>query len=535
MCGRAAVIRGGAGLARVAGARRVIRPVRRAHAGPAPRGGGGGGRGGASDASSRPLSSDESATDKGTKQAAPTPDVATVATSRGKGKDSAESESSTSVEVEKSDYINYNAGPTSWIPVWRIQGVEEQHELLQLESSGGLSEKAKTEVEEVAGDIKVEDEKELKPMPVIHYMQWGFPNPFAGRSTGGGPPGKSHVFNARSETIDEKNMFKNLVTSKRCVAIVDSFYEWHTEYSAQTGDPAKKQGYVFHMPLAGSKPPTINIKKSNFGPGESPFPPMYLAALYDASVNDTTGEVQYCCVILTTGPSAEMRKVHTRMPCVLTLDDAKKWVDCEKNPWSTVKPLLKPYEGLGYYPVPPAVNNGRNKTIECIEPLSEWEKRQKAGSITRFFAPAKTNKSPVAKSSASGGASVKSESSTSPFFNPAGEPGRAFVPTVNPADPGQMEGKVKSEGIPPKSDAADAVEEYVREQKRAETKAAVKEEKEESEHGNKRKLQQLHPPNDEFDSDSPTVPFEPLEEERSFSYAHSIKKAKTSHDKAQQA
>ena len=37
-------------------------------------------------------------------------------------------------------------------------------------------------------------------------------------------------------------MFRDLVHKKRCVVLVDSFYEWHSEYSAQTGEVAKKQG-----------------------------------------------------------------------------------------------------------------------------------------------------------------------------------------------------------------------------------------------------------------------------------------------------
>lgn len=76
---------------------------------------------------------------------------------------------------------------------------------------------------------------------VFVCSQWGFPNPLAGRGGSGARSG-SHVFNARSETVDEKRMFRDLVHKKRCVVLVDSFYEWHSEYSAQTGEVAKKQG-----------------------------------------------------------------------------------------------------------------------------------------------------------------------------------------------------------------------------------------------------------------------------------------------------
>jgi putative SOS response-associated peptidase YedK len=75
---------------------------------------------------------------------------------------------------------------------------------------------------------------------LILCFQWGFENPLAGRMGNDGPV-RSHVFNARSETVDEKRMFSGLVHKKRCIVLVDGFFEWKTEYSPQTGDVAKKQ------------------------------------------------------------------------------------------------------------------------------------------------------------------------------------------------------------------------------------------------------------------------------------------------------
>lgn len=198
-------------------------------------------------------------------------------------------------------YQNYNCGPTSTVPVWRLQTAEEQAELLQLEKAaetGGAAARVKAEIDELAADA-VEAETAHTPLesvPVIQYMQWGFDNPLAGRMGNDGPI-RSHVFNARSESVDEKRMFSSLVHKKRCIVLVDGFYEWHTEYSPQTGEPSKKQGFFFHVQTKGQ--PTISLKKNGADAGESPFPPMYLAGLYDASVNDQTGETTYCCVVLT--------------------------------------------------------------------------------------------------------------------------------------------------------------------------------------------------------------------------------------------
>jgi hypothetical protein len=40
-----------------------------------------------------------------------------------------------------------------------------------------------------------------------------------------------------------------------------------------------------------------------------------------------------------------MRKVHTRMPVILSMEDAQRWVDVDHHSWASVKPLMKPFEG----------------------------------------------------------------------------------------------------------------------------------------------------------------------------------------------
>lgn len=67
------------------------------------------------------------------------------------------------------------------------------------------------------------------------------------------------------------------------------------------------------MPLSGGAAPAISIKKqqtTTTPADESPFPVMYLAGLYDAAINDATGETTYNVVVLTCGPSKG--QAHTR-------------------------------------------------------------------------------------------------------------------------------------------------------------------------------------------------------------------------------
>lgn len=40
-----------------------------------------------------------------------------------------------------------------------------------------------------------------------------------------------------------------------------------------------------------------------------------------------------------------MRKVHTRMPVILSAEDARRWVDVDQFAWKDVKPYMRPFEG----------------------------------------------------------------------------------------------------------------------------------------------------------------------------------------------
>jgi hypothetical protein len=256
MCGRAAVIRAGHGLARAVGARRIIHDKRSANPAFAPKkGGAGGGVGGATagffhdagQVAPRVDAADVNAAPAGQSQAhdsaaaaadsSPTKAPKTIDdVQRVKTEDEPQQASSkgaqTHQQTSQTDgstttrpaYFNANCGPTSTVPVWRLQTAAEQSELLKLEHAleGEDASKSvvKQEVDELAADaVKAESEhKQVQSVSVLQYMQWGFDNPFAGRMTDSGPS-RSHVFNARSETIDEKRMFSGLVEKKRCIVL----------------------------------------------------------------------------------------------------------------------------------------------------------------------------------------------------------------------------------------------------------------------------------------------------------------------------
>ncbi len=114
--------------------------------------------------------------------------------------------------------------------------------------------------------------------------RWGFP----------AVQKKGVIFNARSETVLEKKMFRDSILSRRCVIPAGKFYEWNRE----------KEKYTFERT-----------------DGE----PLYLAGFYRAFPDGMR------FVILTTKANESMCPVHERMPLILERDQLEDWLRDEKR------------------------------------------------------------------------------------------------------------------------------------------------------------------------------------------------------------
>ena len=110
-------------------------------------------------------------------------------------------------------------------------------------------------------------------------QKWGYP----------GPGGKGLVFNARSESVFEKRMFRDSVSMRRAVVPVSWFYEWN------------KNKEKFTFTKEGSRI-------------------LFLAGFYGRYED---GEH---FVILTTQANASMAPVHSRMPLVLEREQVREWI-----------------------------------------------------------------------------------------------------------------------------------------------------------------------------------------------------------------
>ena len=110
-------------------------------------------------------------------------------------------------------------------------------------------------------------------------QKWGYP----------GPGGKGLVFNARSESVFEKRMFRDSVSQRRAAVPVSWFYEWN------------KNKEKFTFTKEGSRI-------------------LFLAGFYGRYED---GEH---FVILTTRANASMSPVHSRMPLVLEREQVREWI-----------------------------------------------------------------------------------------------------------------------------------------------------------------------------------------------------------------
>ena len=150
------------------------------------------------------------------------------------------------------------------------------------------------------------------------------------------------MINARGETVAEKPAFRKAFQQQRCLILADGFYEWKREGKV-------KQPYYIHF--------TDN----------RPFAFAGLWERWEKSV-DTPLE---SCAMITTGPNALMEPIHDRMPVILHPSDYSRWLGSTIQDFSALNGLLQahPEEGMESYPVSLLVNNPRNDTSLCLQPL----------------------------------------------------------------------------------------------------------------------------------------------------------------------
>jgi putative SOS response-associated peptidase YedK len=155
----------------------------------------------------------------------------------------------------------------------------------------------------------------------------------------------NRMINARAETLAEKPSFRNAFRRRRCLVLADGFYEWKKSPDGK-----------------GKIPMYIQLETNN---------PFAFAGLWEIW-NSTEGSEVHSCTIITTNPNDFMSSIHNRMPVILPEDQYSVWLSQGEMDPKILQPLLQPFtsEKLIAYPVSKAVNNPRNDTKDCIQPIT---------------------------------------------------------------------------------------------------------------------------------------------------------------------
>lgn len=149
------------------------------------------------------------------------------------------------------------------------------------------------------------------------------------------------MINARKETVLEKGTFKNAMKKKRCIVPFDGFYEWRK---------IGKEKYPYRIGVKNEEIFTIAGLWERWTPPE--------------------GEDIFSFTLITQEPNEFLRRIHDRMPAILSREQEKLWLE-EDIPAEDLVDMLEPPpdELMTAYTVARRVGNVRENDPGLIEPF----------------------------------------------------------------------------------------------------------------------------------------------------------------------
>ena len=332
---------------------------------------------------------------------------------------------------------SHNAGPHFYLPVLRyVTGTEEEEERQQAEerkqaaaagtkrggssaaSSGSSS--SRGEEEAMTAEEEADEKRELArdedfttdhrddlppsssttaaaaagsasslPVPsstpelVLTSMRWGLiPHWTAAPDLAAADSSFPYtMINARAESVDSARSYRQLLRRRRCVTVVDGYFEWQT---LNVNGKTRKQPFLFRpsvitpplpadpaCPLPSSSPQPLPGAYDRLRE-DKPF--LLLASLYDTWRDPSSSSLLYTVTILTTSASQKLGWCHDRQPVTLSQANALRWLQWWRFSFDecrefTVRPSS---DGIEWYRVPEVVGNVRNQGSECTQALEEY-------------------------------------------------------------------------------------------------------------------------------------------------------------------
>lgn len=141
------------------------------------------------------------------------------------------------------------------------------------------------------------------------------------------PHQKQARFNARVETVLTLNSYRSAIKRQRAIVPIDAFIEW------QTVGKEKLPWYI-----------------------EGASQPLAVGAIWDV-----WNEEIFSCAIITQPASVTFAPIHDRMPVLLTLEQAKQWIEPMEDAANLLDRFGHASVDLVERRVSRAVNNARDK------------------------------------------------------------------------------------------------------------------------------------------------------------------------------
>lgn len=152
-----------------------------------------------------------------------------------------------------------------------------------------------------------------------------------------------YVFNARVESVFQKRLFKNSITSARCVLFVNGYYEWRSEKIAGGVSKLRKRAFF--------------IKSSNSN------------TLALAGILVGTGPIDKEFALLTRDAGNDVRDIHSRQPVTLSLEAVGKYLHTVKfTPEQLQDTAYHQGQSLMSYEVSDQVNSSSRQGSTLIYP-----------------------------------------------------------------------------------------------------------------------------------------------------------------------
>jgi putative SOS response-associated peptidase YedK len=175
-------------------------------------------------------------------------------------------------------------------------------------------------------------------MRVLGLMRWGLVRSFAEESRK-----DARMINVRVESLARRAIFREALVSRRCLVVVDGFYEW-------THEGARRAPHY--------------VRRANGNP-------MTLAGLWD-TWQSPDGSVLESCAIVTIPATPPVASLHDRMPLIVSPGLIDVWLDPSRTRATDLALVLEARvdeSELVTYSVHPRVNGPANDGPENVVPF----------------------------------------------------------------------------------------------------------------------------------------------------------------------